>query len=81
MKVYEALASAFAAEGTTDVFGMMGDANMHWMTRWPSRACACTRCATRGQGSAWPTGGPAPPEASASSPRPAGRAPPSSPLR
>ncbi|MCA1218772.1 thiamine pyrophosphate-binding protein [Streptomyces sp. 8L] len=31
MKVYEALASAFAAEGTTDVFGMMGDANMHWM--------------------------------------------------
>lgn len=31
MKVYEALANAFAAEGTTDVFGMMGDANMHWM--------------------------------------------------
>ncbi|MEV7045331.1 thiamine pyrophosphate-binding protein [Amycolatopsis sp. NPDC051061] len=31
MKVYEALAAAFAAEGTTDVFGMMGDANMHWM--------------------------------------------------
>lgn len=31
MKVYEALAAAFVAEGTTDVFGMMGDANMHWM--------------------------------------------------
>jgi thiamine pyrophosphate-dependent acetolactate synthase large subunit-like protein len=31
VKVYEALANAFAAEGTTDVFGMMGDANMHWM--------------------------------------------------
>lgn len=31
MKVYEALAAAFAAEGVTDVFGMMGDANMHWM--------------------------------------------------
>jgi len=31
VKVYEALAAAFAAEGTTDVFGMMGDANMHWM--------------------------------------------------
>ncbi|HWC81785.1 MAG TPA: thiamine pyrophosphate-binding protein [Pseudonocardiaceae bacterium] len=31
MKVYEALANAFAAEGVTDVFGMMGDANMHWM--------------------------------------------------
>ena len=31
MKVYEALANAFAAEGATHVFGMMGDANMHWM--------------------------------------------------
>ncbi|KIF69851.1 acetolactate synthase [Streptomyces sp. AcH 505] len=31
MKVYEALARAFAAEGTTAVFGMMGDANMYWM--------------------------------------------------
>jgi acetolactate synthase I/II/III large subunit len=31
MKVYEALAKAFVAEGTTDVFGMMGDANMYWM--------------------------------------------------
>lgn len=31
MKVYEALARAFAAEGTTTVFGMMGDANMYWM--------------------------------------------------
>lgn len=31
MKVYEAMARAFIAEGTTDVFGMMGDANMYWM--------------------------------------------------
>ncbi len=31
MKVYEAMAKAFAAEGTTGVFGMMGDANMYWM--------------------------------------------------
>jgi thiamine pyrophosphate-dependent acetolactate synthase large subunit-like protein len=31
VKVYEALAEAFVAEGTSDVFGMMGDANMHWM--------------------------------------------------
>jgi thiamine pyrophosphate-dependent acetolactate synthase large subunit-like protein len=31
MKVYDALAIAFALEGTTDVFGMMGDANMHWI--------------------------------------------------
>ena len=31
MKVFQALARAFAAEGTTAVFGMMGDANMYWM--------------------------------------------------
>jgi thiamine pyrophosphate-dependent acetolactate synthase large subunit-like protein len=30
MKVYEGLASAFAAEGATAVFGMMGDGNMYW---------------------------------------------------
>ncbi|WP_216894362.1 thiamine pyrophosphate-binding protein [Nocardia alni] len=30
-KVYEAIADAFVAEGTSHVFGMMGDANMHWM--------------------------------------------------
>jgi len=32
MKVYEALARAFVAEGTTGVFGMMGDTNQHWIT-------------------------------------------------
>lgn len=31
MKVYEMLARAFAAEGVTDVFGVMGDANMYWL--------------------------------------------------
>jgi thiamine pyrophosphate-dependent acetolactate synthase large subunit-like protein len=31
VKVFQALARAFAAEGTTAVFGMMGDANMYWM--------------------------------------------------
>jgi len=31
MKVYQRLASAFAGEGVTTVFGMMGDANMYWM--------------------------------------------------
>ncbi len=31
MKVYQALPRAFVAEGTTAVFGMMGDANMYWM--------------------------------------------------
>jgi len=31
MKVFEGLAKAFVAEGTTSVFGMMGDGNMYWM--------------------------------------------------
>src|SRR2546428_6361130 len=31
MKVYQGLAKAFVAEGTTAVFGMMGDGNMYWM--------------------------------------------------
>src|SRR5919204_2163278 len=31
MKVYQGLAKAFAAEGVTAVFGMMGDGNMYWM--------------------------------------------------
>jgi acetolactate synthase-1/2/3 large subunit len=30
MKVYERLSQAFKAEGTTNVFGMMGDGNMYW---------------------------------------------------
>ncbi|TDD84380.1 thiamine pyrophosphate-binding protein [Actinomadura darangshiensis] len=37
MKVYEALAEAFVQEGTSDVFGMMGDANMHWMNALAQR--------------------------------------------
>jgi len=32
MKVYEALARAFVDEGTTDVFSVMGDANMMWLS-------------------------------------------------
>ena len=32
MKVYQRLAQAFAAEGVTHLFGIMGDANMYWMT-------------------------------------------------
>jgi len=31
MKVYQGLAKAFAAEGATAIFGMMGDGNMYWM--------------------------------------------------
>ena len=30
MKVYQRLSHAFKAEGTTHVFGMMGDGNMYW---------------------------------------------------
>jgi thiamine pyrophosphate-dependent acetolactate synthase large subunit-like protein len=37
VKVYEALAEAFVHEGTSDVFGMMGDANMHWMAALADR--------------------------------------------
>src|ERR1700722_20290281 len=36
MKVYQALARAFVAEGTKAVFGMMGDANMYWMNELDS---------------------------------------------
>jgi acetolactate synthase-1/2/3 large subunit len=31
MKVYERLASAFAAEGVSHIFGIMGDGNMYWL--------------------------------------------------
>ncbi|MEM7242553.1 MAG: thiamine pyrophosphate-binding protein [Pseudomonadota bacterium] len=30
MKLYQALAQAFAQEGVTDCFALLGDANMHW---------------------------------------------------
>jgi acetolactate synthase I/II/III large subunit len=32
MKVYEAMARAFADEGTEHLFSLMGDANMYWMS-------------------------------------------------
>jgi acetolactate synthase-1/2/3 large subunit len=32
MKVYEAMARAFADEGTDHLFSLMGDANMYWMS-------------------------------------------------
>lgn len=31
MKVYQRLAHAFAAEGATHIFGIMGDGNMYWL--------------------------------------------------
>jgi thiamine pyrophosphate-dependent acetolactate synthase large subunit-like protein len=37
VKVYQALAEAFTREGTSDVFAMMGDANMHWMNAMAQR--------------------------------------------
>ena len=30
MKVYEAIANAFIKEGTTTIFGLLGDGNMNW---------------------------------------------------
>jgi len=40
MKVYEALADAFVAEGTSAVFDVMGDANMHWLNALAERGAA-----------------------------------------
>jgi thiamine pyrophosphate-dependent acetolactate synthase large subunit-like protein len=37
MKAYEVMAEAFVKEGARDVFGMMGDANMHWMNALAQR--------------------------------------------
>ncbi|WP_072802567.1 thiamine pyrophosphate-binding protein [Rhodococcoides yunnanense] len=50
MKVYEALAEAFIAEGTTDVFGMMGDANMHWMNALANHGTALYEVRHEGAG-------------------------------
>jgi hypothetical protein len=81
VKAYEALAEAFAAEGTSDVFGMMGDANMHWMDALAQRGVWLYEVRHEGSGSVWPTGGRALPGAQALSRRPAGREPRSSPPR
>jgi thiamine pyrophosphate-dependent acetolactate synthase large subunit-like protein len=37
MRGYEVMAQAFTAEGVDTVFGLMGDANMHWMLAMKSR--------------------------------------------
>ena len=47
MKVYERLADAFMAEGTTHVFGMMGDGNMYWMNALHQARCGVRRGAPR----------------------------------
>ncbi|MGW0458261.1 thiamine pyrophosphate-binding protein [Streptomyces tendae] len=49
-KVYEAVADAFVAEGTSHVFGMMGDANMHWMNAMAERGAALVEARHEGPG-------------------------------
>lgn len=55
-KVYEALADAFVAEGTDAVFGMMGDANMHWMTAMADRGAQLYEARHEGSGLAMADG-------------------------
>lgn len=56
MKVYEALAEAFVAEGATTVFGMMGDANMHWMNAMAERGAELLEVRHEGSGLAMADG-------------------------
>lgn len=55
-KVYEALADAFIAEGTTHVFGMTGDANMHWMYAMAERGATLFEARHEGSGLAMADG-------------------------
>ncbi len=50
MKVYERMADAFIAEGTTHVFGMMGDGNMYWMNALLDRGVECVEVRHEGVG-------------------------------
>ena len=50
MIVYERLADAFMAEGTTLVFGMMGDGNMYWMNALIKRGVECIEVRHEGVG-------------------------------
>ncbi len=43
MKVYQRLAQAFAAEGVTKIFGLMGDGNMYWMHELAKLGVASSR--------------------------------------
>lgn len=56
MKVYEAIAEAFVAEGATTVFGMMGDANMHWMNAMAERGVELLEARHEGSGLAMADG-------------------------
>ena len=55
-KVYEAMADAFVAEGATHVFGMMGDANMHWMNAMAERGASLFEARHEGSGLAMADG-------------------------
>ncbi|HEX2827401.1 MAG TPA: thiamine pyrophosphate-binding protein [Burkholderiales bacterium] len=50
MKVYERMAEAFIAEGTSHVFGMMGDGNMYWMNALLDRGVECVEVRHEGVG-------------------------------
>lgn len=56
MRVYEALAEAFADEGTSAVFGLMGDANMHWMNALAERGVSMYTVRHEGAGLAMADG-------------------------
>ncbi|UDY23929.1 thiamine pyrophosphate-binding protein [Nocardioides sp. Kera G14] len=56
MKVYEAMAEAFVAEGATTVYGMMGDANMHWMNAMAERGVELLEARHEGSGLAMADG-------------------------
>jgi acetolactate synthase I/II/III large subunit len=56
MKVYEALADAFIAEGTSAVFGMMGDANIYWLDVLERRGVAVFEVRHEGAGLAMADG-------------------------
>lgn len=71
MKVYEALAEAFVKEGTSDVFGMMGDANMHWMAALADRGVQLYEVRHEGSGLGMADGWARGAERRAWSPRPA----------
>ena len=56
MRFYDALANAFAAEGTTDVFGMTGEANIYWLTSMEERGVRMYQVRHEGAGLAMADG-------------------------
>src|ERR1700753_3080433 len=56
MKAYQALADAFIAEGTSAVFGMMGDANIYWLDTLERRGVSVFEVRHEGAGLAMADG-------------------------